>query len=132
MSTVLIVDDDRILRRLFGKKLTHCGMHVLYATNGVEGLAVCEAESPDLILLDLHMPVMGGIEMLDQLRQIPHYEHIPVIVVTAGILPFDTSQIDQADEVLLKPVTTRDLALTVEEVLQRTTRTDISYRVELS
>ena len=114
----MIVDDDRILRRLFGKKLSSIGLDIIYAANGQEGLQLALSHQPDLIILDIHMPVMSGNEMLKRLRQESAYgENVYVIVVTADTLSTAIRNIDLADVVLQKPVSTPELRSTINNYL---------------
>lgn len=69
MKKILIVEDEESLLKTLGEKFTLEGFEVVKAQNGVEGLRVALQEHPDLILLDIVMPVMGGMEMLGKLRQ---------------------------------------------------------------
>lgn len=68
LKKILIVEDERALRKALSSKFTHEGFSMLEATNGEEGLAVALQEHPDLILLDVIMPVMDGMTMLKKLR----------------------------------------------------------------
>jgi two-component system, response regulator len=82
---ILVVDDDEgvklILRRLIGLKLF---LTPIEASNGLEGLLKVETEAPDLILLDLGMPLRGGVEFLEKLRESKTYAGTPVIVISSS------------------------------------------------
>lgn len=80
---VLVVDDEADLRELYSVNLKEAGHEVLTATNGAEGLGVVERESPDVVLVDLMMPVMDGYEFLQNLRKMPDRQDTPAIVVSA-------------------------------------------------
>jgi len=79
---VLIVEDDSFVAEVYSTKLLEMGHGVQIAQNGEEGLALVEKEKPDLILLDILMPVMGGIEMLEALKKKAEWKNIPVILLT--------------------------------------------------
>lgn len=79
---VLIVEDDSFVAEVYSTKLLEMGHEVQIAQNGEEGLALVEKEKPDLILLDILMPVMGGIEMLEALKKKAEWKDIPVILLT--------------------------------------------------
>lgn len=81
-STVLIVEDERPLREVLRKKLELAGYAVLAADNGQEGLALALERKPDLVLLDLLMPIMDGITMLTKLRADDRGRTMPVIILT--------------------------------------------------
>lgn len=80
--TTLIVEDEPAMLRALTETLTRAGFTVLEAHNGQEGLAVALREHPDLILLDLIMPVMDGMTMLRQLREDAWGKTAPVIILT--------------------------------------------------
>ncbi len=82
MSRILIVDDNPLNRELGASLLAHAGQQVMEACNGKEALAVAQAELPDLILMDLNMPVMDGEEATHRLREIDATRHIPIVAVT--------------------------------------------------
>jgi CheY-like chemotaxis protein len=84
MSTILIVDDMAIFRDPISASLRLAGYQTITAANGKEALAQIHANRPDLILLDLAMPVMGGMAMLAALRRIPGCETLPVILLKAA------------------------------------------------
>ena len=79
---ILVVDDERDLRDLYSENLRDAGHEVLTAGNGAEGLGKL-GWRPDVILLDLMMPIMDGYEFLDQLRRTPGHERTPAVVVSA-------------------------------------------------
>ncbi len=80
---VLTVDDSKTVRIIVKKAFKPFDCEILEAANGVEGLAVAAKETPDLILLDITMPVMDGVEMLTKLKSDPALKAIPVIMLTA-------------------------------------------------
>jgi two-component system, cell cycle response regulator len=80
---VLTVDDSKTVRIIVRKAFKNYDCDILEAGNGIEGLAVAAKESPDLILLDITMPVMDGVEMLTKLKSDPKLKAIPVIMLTA-------------------------------------------------
>lgn len=82
-TRILTVDDSRTVHILVTKAFRDCGVEILKASNGVEGLSVASKEDPDLILLDVTMPVMDGVEMLTRLKGDPQLKQIPVVMLTA-------------------------------------------------
>ena len=80
--TVLIVEDEGLLRELMSEKLQLEGFNTLEAMDGEEGLAMAIEKHPDLIILDLLMPKMGGMEVLRKLREDDYGRSIPVIIVS--------------------------------------------------
>ncbi|MBM4400864.1 MAG: response regulator, partial [Crenarchaeota archaeon] len=79
---VLIVEDDNFVAEVYSTKLLEMGHNVRVAQNGQEGLSLLEQAKPDLILLDIIMPIMGGIEMLEELRKRDEWKEIPIILLT--------------------------------------------------
>ncbi len=80
---ILTVDDSKTVRIIVRKAFRPYDCEILEASNGVEGLAISSKDSPDLILLDVTMPVMDGVEMLIKLKADPKLKGIPVIMLTA-------------------------------------------------
>lgn len=83
MRTVLTVDDSRVVRTALAHALQPWGCRVLEARNGREGVAVARLTTPDLILLDVLMPVVDGRQALAMLRNDPLLPRIPVVMLTA-------------------------------------------------
>lgn len=86
ITTVLVVDDDPGILEMHSRMIEGSGRHTLTARNGRDALELLDTATPDLILLDLSMPVMDGFEMLDHLRKRVTLRDIPVIILTARIL----------------------------------------------
>lgn len=80
--TVLIVEDETALATVLGDKLTAEGFRVLQAADGEQGLEMAVSEKPDLILLDVILPKLNGIDMLKKLRTEPAGKKIPVMMLT--------------------------------------------------
>jgi CheY-like chemotaxis protein len=79
---ILIVEDDNFVAEVYSTKLLEMGHEITIAQNGEEGLNILKENTPDLILLDIIMPVMGGIEMLEELKKNEEWKKIPVILLT--------------------------------------------------
>ena len=120
-KTVLIVEDEPSLANALELKLTKEGFNVLKAANGQIGLDLAISNKPDIILLDLVMPVMDGKTMLHKLRDIPDFKNLPVIVLTnAG----DTDNIretkvyDNASAFLIKSnVSTNEIVEAINDLI---------------
>src|SRR5690348_5838633 len=78
---ILIVEDDMMLSSALELKFKHENFTVLKAVNGQEGLAMIQANKPNIVLLDLMMPVMDGKTMLHRLREIEEFKFLPVVVL---------------------------------------------------
>ena len=100
---ILTVDDSLTVRLVLAKAFQPYDCELIEACNGKEGLALAAREKPDIILLDLCMPVMDGIAMLTQLRANPVLKSIPVIILTAESDPqtvFHVTKLGVSDYIL--------------------------------
>lgn len=79
---VLIVEDDQALIDLYDKKFTHSGYYVIRAENGQEGLDKALTENPDIILLDIMLPIMNGFEVLKNLKKKGLLDKVPVVILS--------------------------------------------------
>jgi len=79
---VLLVDDDPLINRMYQKKLSQDGYQVDVTRNGEEALAHAKKNKPDIILLDLMMPKMGGVETLKLLKKDSQLKKVPVLILT--------------------------------------------------
>ena len=121
MSTpvVLLVDDNEDCRIIYGSALRHAGYSVRTADDGLECLASAEASLPDLILLDIGMPRMDGMQALEELKRNPRTNRIPVVAVSARVGRDQHERVLEAgfSEVLLKPITPGDILASVQRHL---------------
>ena len=122
-KTILIIEDERDLAELLAFNLKSEGFQPLIALDGISGLETARKSLPDLILLDLMLPGMLGIDVCRILKQDAKTAAIPVVMLTAK-----SEEIDQAvgfeigaDDYIAKPFSTRILLLRIKAVLQRTT-----------
>lgn len=92
---ILIIEDEKILADLLGKKLKDAGFEVLFASNGIEGLNSVRTVKPDLVLLDIVMPQKSGIEVMQEMNKDPEtsLEKIPVIIISNSGQPVEISKI---------------------------------------
>ena len=113
VSTVLLVEDDIETREMMARTLGKAGWVVSEAGNGQEALDMMSDLQPQLILLDLMMPVMDGFDFLAELRAGPEWQQIPVIVITAKDLTADDRDrlAGKVEEVLEKNAYTREQLL---------------------
>jgi len=82
MAKVLIIDDDRLLVTMYEQKFRKDGLEVITALNGGDGLKKIKEEKPALVLLDIMMPKMNGLEVLGEVKKDPEIKNIPVILLT--------------------------------------------------
>lgn len=116
---VLIVDDNKDDRELYSFFLQRKGFRVSEVTDGDEAVLVATELQPDLVLMDLWLPRMGGWETTTQLRGDPRTSHIPIIILSAHSYVQATSL---GDGYLIKPCTPDDLLVEVQWVLERNRR----------
>lgn len=105
VKKILVVDDDEYLRDFYFELLSNEGFDVIKAENGEMGFEIVQSHKPNLVLLDLMMPVMDGKTMLHKLREIPEFKTLPVIVLTnAGDADNmqQTKVFDNASDFLIK------------------------------
>lgn len=81
-QTILVVEDTELLRRMYSDKLVQEGFRVLPASDGLEALSLLRSETPDLILLDLIMPKMSGLEVIEVVKKDPRLKDIPVLILS--------------------------------------------------
>ena len=84
MRTILLIDDDLFVTSLYQTKLSNEGFRVETANNGVDALSKLETFRPDIVVLDLNMPKMNGVEVLKSIRTHPELKNVPVIVFSNG------------------------------------------------
>jgi len=118
MSTVLIIEDEIELSNVLKAYLERAGYGVLMASRGDEGLSLWQSEQPDMVLLDLNLPGMDGIDIIHKIRQ---RNDTPVIMVTARV-----EEVDRllglelgADDYITKPFSPREVVARVKAVLRR-------------
>ena len=117
-KTILIIEDDSNIRELLRLYLSQEGYKIETAQDGLEGLRAFRAHEPDLILLDLMMPVMDGTQVIKEVRAV---SKVPVIMLTAKSDTFDkVIGLDLgADDYITKPFETRELIARIRAVLRR-------------
>jgi CheY-like chemotaxis protein len=116
VAKILIVDDEGDLRTLLGLCFLRRGHSIMVAGDGAAALACLAAYAPDLLVTDLNMPVLDGLELLRQLRADGHAD-LPVIVLTARADQRAATIAAGADAFLVKPVPLRQLGETAERLL---------------
>jgi two-component system cell cycle response regulator DivK len=106
MSTILVVEDNELNREMLTRRLVRRGFEVVQAVNGVEGVRLARELLPSLILMDMSLPAMDGWEATRMLKSDPATAHIPVIALTAHVMPGDAEKAREAgcDDYDVKPV----------------------------
>ena len=119
MPKVLIVEDNEMNRDMLSRRLQRRGYAVLIAEDGERGVAVATAERPDLILMDMSLPVLDGWEATRRLKADPATRPIPVIALTAHAMSTDRERVFEAgcDDYDTKPVELPRLLEKMERLL---------------
>jgi CheY-like chemotaxis protein len=112
---VLIVEDDQSLRVVIRMVLEQARYEVLEARHGAAALELMEGELPDLVVADLRMPMMSGVELLGRLRSNPKTASVPIVLLS-GLLP-DPEVTRLADAVVAKPFEPADLLAAISDSL---------------
>ena len=116
-APILIVDDDAGQLALFSIMLRGLPYRILTAADGYTALDLLRQETPILIMLDIAMPTLNGITVLNSLRADPRFNGTKVLIVTASVTPLPPQQADLADKVLIKPVTKQQLLQVVGDLI---------------
>lgn len=121
MAVILVVDDEEPIQELLKFNLEKEGYQVLIAADGPEALTILEEQQPDLLVLDIMLPGMSGLEVCNQLRNKPKFADLPVIMLTAK-----GEEIDKvlgleigADDYITKPFSPRELVARIRARLRR-------------
>src|SRR6185295_3779378 len=121
MERVLIVDDDPDIQHLVSYNLSQAGFDIVTATTGRKALETVQTHPPDLIILDLMLPDVDGVEVCRMLRQRESSRRIPIVMLTAR-----SEEIDRvigfelgADDYVMKPFSPRELVLRVKSIFRR-------------
>ena len=117
-DTVLVVDDDSNIREVLHKFFTLKGYQVILAANGEQALELAESEMPKVILLDINMPCIDGMETCKRLRADEKTRLIPIILITAyGATRTEASDAG-ADDIIYKPFDMKDLSIRLKSVIR--------------
>lgn len=120
-QTILVVDDEKDLLDLIEYNLKKEGFDVLKAENGEEGIAVAKDKNPDLVLLDIMMPKMDGMQAVEEMRKDDQLKNIPIIFLTAR--SDEKTEVEGlnkgGDDYITKPISTTKLISRIKAVLRR-------------
>ncbi len=120
MKSILIIDDTESIRHFVQKALKNEGFSVTTATNGKQGLKIAEQKFFDLIITDIHMPIMGGFEFIVEVRKLEKYAFTPILILSTE---HDLEQKIQGKSAgatgwIVKPIAAEQLVNTVSRVLK--------------
>lgn len=121
MRTVLLVEDNEMNSDMLSRRLTRRGYNVVVAADGMEGLNAASEHHPDIVLMDVSLPVLDGLEATKQLKAGKDTENIPVIALTAHAMEGDEKRCRDAgaDDYDTKPVEFERLVAKIEALLSR-------------
>jgi CheY-like chemotaxis protein len=130
-KTVLLVEDNEDNRIVYSTILRHFGYRVMEALNGEEGIATARSEKPDLILMDISIPIIDGWEATQVLKHDPETRQIPIIALTAHALASDRERAMQVgcDGYLAKPCEPRAVVAEVQRFLGQSSGSNVSTPV---
>ncbi len=120
MSTILIVEDNEKNMKLARDVLQAKGYATLEAVNGEDGVRLALAHKPDMVLMDIQLPDINGVEAFTRIRANADTAHIPVVAFTASVTPMDRNRITDAgfDGFIGKPVNLKEFLETVRKTLE--------------
>lgn len=118
-KTILIVEDNELNMKLFNDLLEAHGYRTLKTRDGIQALGMARAHRPDLILMDIQLPEVSGLEVTKWLKEDEELRHIPVIAVTAFAMKGDEEKIRQGgcEDYIAKPITVSKFLETVQKHL---------------
>ncbi|HEY9619714.1 MAG TPA: response regulator [Crinalium sp.] len=121
MPKILLVEDNEMNRDMLSRRLERRGHQILIAVDGEQGVAVAQAEAPDLILMDMSLPVLDGWAATRQLKTSPETKSIPIIALTAHAMAGDQEKCLAAgcDDYDTKPVEFSRLLEKIQALLDR-------------
>ena len=122
MTTILIVEDNEMNREMLSRRLTRKGYTVVMAVDGASSIDIARTSTPDLILMDMSLPVIDGWEATRRLKADAELKHIPVIALTAHAMSNDREKALEAgcDDYDTKPIELTRLLGKIETLLQVT------------
>ncbi|MBE9506867.1 MAG: response regulator [Chloroflexi bacterium] len=120
MAKILVVEDNELNRDMLSRRLKRKGYEVLIAADGAQGVALAQSEAPDLILMDMSLPVLDGWEATRQLKAAPETQSIPIIALTAHAMAGDREQALAAgcDDYDSKPIELKRLLGKMQALLE--------------
>ena len=121
MTKILLVEDSEMSRDMLARRLGKRGYEVVIAVDGGQGVTLAQTEAPDLILMDMNLPVLDGSEATRQLRAAPATRSIPIIALTAHAMSGDREKALEAgcDDYDTKPIELERLLGKIEVLLKK-------------
>ena len=120
-KTILVVEDQEDNRQILRDLLASAGFRMIEAWDGKQALTVARSQQPDLILMDIQLPILDGYEVTRSIKRDPELKHIPIIAVTSYALSGDETRAREAgcDAYVAKPYSTRHLLAKIGQLLEQ-------------
>lgn len=121
MSKILLIEDNEMNRDMLSRRLERKGHEVLIAIDGLQGIELAQSQNPDLILMDMSLPILDGWEATQQLKAAPQTSDIPIIALTAHAMAGDREKCLQVgcDDYDIKPVEFPRLLEKIQTLLKK-------------
>jgi two-component system, cell cycle response regulator DivK len=121
VKTILIVEDNELNMKLFHDLLTAQGYAILQTGEGLEALELARRHAPDLVLMDIQLPAISGLEVTRWLKEEPALAHIPVVAITAFAMRGDEARILEGgcEAYIAKPISVSHFLATIQGLLER-------------
>lgn len=118
MKTVLLVDDDTMIIMLLSRVLSASGYKVASAANGALGVSAAQLETPDMVVMDMNMPVMTGFDAIRALRALPAFKTLPILALTGNTSAGDYEEAYDAgaDGFMTKPFDPMEVLARIKEM----------------
>ena len=117
-NRILVVEDQEDNRRILRDLLTSADYEIMEAENGEQALTAAAKQRPDLILMDIQLPIMDGYEATRRIKADPTLMHVPVIAVTSYALSGDKAKAAGCDDFVPKPYSPRQLLVKIRQLLR--------------
>ncbi|WP_317898058.1 tetratricopeptide repeat-containing hybrid sensor histidine kinase/response regulator [Aurantibacillus circumpalustris] len=130
-KTILLAEDLELNRQVITGFLQYSNVNIIIAENGLEVLEKIKSNTPDLILMDLMMPIMDGYETTKKIRQDKKFDHVPIIALSASMISKEEEKAAQLDDSLAKPISKNNLILALAKYLNSSPIKDGNLKKEV-
>lgn len=119
---VLIIDDDEVMRRLYGSLVAKIGYEVIYSPDAIKGRELARRFNPDLILMDLEMPLEDGLTASSRLKEESITSHIPIVLLTNSDLSIEAEKWMKeisVDDYIQKGISNEDFSKRIKDIIDK-------------
>jgi len=122
MPKILLVEDNEMNRDMLSRRLLKAGFEMVIAVDGEQAIDLARSEAPDLILMDIQLPEISGLEVTKWLKEDEDLAHIPVVAVTAFAMKGDEERIREGgcEAYISKPISVAHFLDTIKRLLEKT------------